>query len=76
LLHGGVLKKRIKGAEIMVPLGEKPLQTIKFIFCNFLGPQEVICHRTGKQMSVLVSKKLKSSPEKLSLIKKILIKDC
>jgi hypothetical protein len=71
-----MVEKRIEGAEIMVTLEEQPLpEKIKFIFCNYLGPQEVICHRTGKQISALVSEKLKDSPEKLLLIKKILIRD-
>jgi hypothetical protein len=59
----------------MISLNKKYLPDyIKLVFCDFLEPQEVVCHRTGKRLNVLVSDQLVNSPKTVSLIKNDLIK--
>jgi hypothetical protein len=49
------------------------LPDLRFIFCDYLGTQEVVCHRTRNKLNVLVSDKLKNSPV-LEIIKNALVK--
>jgi hypothetical protein len=59
----------------MMPLAEKELPNcIKLIFCDFLEPHEVICHRTGTRLNALISDQLINSPDTLLSIKNDLTK--
>jgi len=54
---------------MMILAEETPAKAgVKFIFCDYLQSNEVVCHRTGKQLNALVSNEIRNFPELLETI--------